>query len=85
MTMIFMIVLAVLVTVYVGRLVINLHVGTSQYDKTHALYLAEAGLNKAMYYLMNTAPDGTTDGSCTTSTTYPLGTTNTSGGCMFWP
>ena len=29
----------------------------------HALYIAEAGLNKAAWYLLNMAPDNTTDAS----------------------
>lgn len=35
-----------------------------------AFWLAEAGLNKAIWYLMNTAPDSSTDGSWRT-TAYP--------------
>jgi hypothetical protein len=35
-----------------------------------AIYLAEAGLHKAIWYLRNTAPDGSTDGSWRT-TGYP--------------
>jgi len=32
-------------------------------NSVHALYIAEAGLNKAAWYLLNTAPDNTTDAS----------------------
>ena len=42
----------------------------SQSDKTHALYIAEAGLNQAAWYLLHTAPDGTVDGSWRTAA-YP--------------
>ena len=35
-----------------------------------AFYLAEGGLNKAVWYLLNTAPDGSTNGSWRT-TSYP--------------
>ena len=34
----------------------------SRSNDMHALYIAEAGLNKAAWYLLNTAPDNTTDG-----------------------
>lgn len=36
---------------------------SNQVNGAHALYTAEAGLNKAAWYLLNTAPDGTSDGS----------------------
>lgn len=42
----------------------------SQSNAVHALYIAEAGLNKAAWYLLNTAPDNTTDGSWRTAA-YP--------------
>jgi Tfp pilus assembly protein PilX len=39
----------------------------AQQKSAQALYTAEAGLNKAVWYLLNTAPDGTGDGSWRTS------------------
>lgn len=42
----------------------------TQVDNAQALALAEAGIAKAAYYLLNTAPNGTTDGSWRT-TAYP--------------
>jgi acetyltransferase-like isoleucine patch superfamily enzyme len=42
----------------------------SQIEDSQALYLAEAGIHKAIWYLKNTAPDGSTDGSWRT-TAYP--------------
>jgi len=42
----------------------------TQVSHSQAIYLAEAGLNKAVYYLENTAPDSSTDGSWRT-TAYP--------------
>jgi hypothetical protein len=42
----------------------------SQLNGMRALYISEAGLNQAAWYLLNTAPDTTTDGSWRT-TAYP--------------
>ena len=42
----------------------------AQITDSQAIYLAEAGLNKAIWYLANTAPDSSTDGSWRT-TAYP--------------
>lgn len=39
----------------------------NQANSVHALYTAEAGLNKAVWYLLNTAPDATTGGTWRTS------------------
>ncbi len=39
-------------------------------DDSQAFYLAEAGMHKAIWYLYNTAPDGSSDGSWRTSS-YP--------------
>lgn len=39
----------------------------SQYERLQAFYIAEAGLNKAVWYLMNTAPDSSTDASWRTN------------------
>ena len=39
-------------------------------DDVQAFYLSEAGLHKALWYLQNTAPDGSSDGSWRT-TAYP--------------
>lgn len=41
-----------------------------QFDRVRVLYVAEAGLNKAAWYLLNTAPDASTDGSWRTDA-YP--------------
>ena len=65
-----MVVLLMVVTVYISTVMTNRRVERSQNDEAQALYLAEAGINKAIYYLNNTAPDGSMNGSWSTSA-YP--------------
>lgn len=71
LTLIFMIVLGMLVATFIFNIV---HVGritASEIDNARALYIAEAGIDKAVYYLVNTAPDHTSNGSWRT-VAYPL-------------
>lgn len=70
LTFIFMITLVVIVAAYLFMATGGIRNVNAQINNATAFYLAEAGLNKAVWYLMNTAPDGTTDGSWRT-TAYP--------------
>jgi len=75
--MIMMLTLLVIATVFMGKLVTSMHVHNGQHNEAQALNLAEAGIDKALYYLNNTAPDGSTNGSWRTASAYPNGTPNT--------
>jgi Tfp pilus assembly protein PilX len=70
LALIFMIVLSVMTGSYVFLVNRSLHLANAQHNDARSFYLAEAGLNKGVWYLMNTAPDGTTGGSWRTSS-YP--------------
>lgn len=76
MTMMFLGVLALLTVVFLNSISKNVTNSNVQANMVQALYLAEAGVNKAIYYLNNTAPDGTKDGSWRT-TPYPAAAGNT--------
>ncbi len=65
----------VLAVAFMGSTIYSARVSSSQVDKTQAYYMAIAGINKAEYYLANTAPDASTDGS------YRIGTAATSASC----
>ena len=67
LTLLFMITSAVLTLGYLSMIKHDITTVGSQLDSARALYIAEAGLNKAAWYLLNTAPDTTTDGSWRTS------------------
>jgi len=69
-TMMFMFVLAVFTTIFLFSVDTAIRKADYVSNSTKAIYLAEAGLNKAIYYVLGTAPDGTTDGSWRT-TAYP--------------
>ena len=63
LTLIFMITSAVITVAYLSMVRYDTILVNSRSNGAHALYIAEAGLNKAAWYLLNTAPDNTTDGS----------------------
>ncbi|MBF0522289.1 MAG: LamG domain-containing protein [Candidatus Omnitrophica bacterium] len=69
-TLILMITLTVFVTSFLSGVLYDNRTVDNQTTNSKALYLAEAGLNKAMWYLLHTAPNGTTNGSWRT-TAYP--------------
>ena len=71
-TMIIMMALSSIVGVYLCFVSSATKSTGVQISESQAIYLAEAGLNKAIYYLINTAPDSSTDGSWRT-TAYPAG------------
>ncbi len=70
MVLIIMITIAVFVSVFLNTVIYSNKVASEQFNSLRSLYLAEAGLNKAMWYLLYEAPDGTVDGSWRT-TAYP--------------
>mgnify|MGYP001561451171 CR=1 FL=1 len=70
LTMIFLVVLVILATTFLNKVMYNNTNGTAQTNSLQAFYIAEAGIEKAIYYLRNTAPDTTTNGSWRTSV-YP--------------
>ena len=70
MTMILMIFLTAIASAYIGLVASNTKILDAQADHVRAFYFAEAGLNKAVWYLINTAPDSSTDGSWRTDA-YP--------------
>lgn len=73
MTMIFMVFLTVVASAYISLVVSNTRLVGAQTDMVRAFYFAEAGLNKAVWYLQYTAPDGSSDGSWRTDA-YPADT-----------
>jgi len=70
LTFIFMISLSVVAGAYIFMVTFSARGVSGANNNVKALYLAEAGLNKAVYYLTNTAPDDSTDASWRT-TAYP--------------
>ncbi|MGE0268663.1 MAG: hypothetical protein AB7S78_09455 [Candidatus Omnitrophota bacterium] len=70
LTLIFMVFLTVVASAYISLVMSNTKLLDAQTDTVRAFYFAEAGLNKAVWYLQTTAPDGSTDGSWRTSA-YP--------------
>ncbi|MDP8212750.1 MAG: pilus assembly PilX N-terminal domain-containing protein [Candidatus Zapsychrus exili] len=71
LALIFMIALAGIALAYISLISYDTKNVGGQINNKKAFYLAEAGLNKAVWYLLNTAPDGSTDGSWRTSS-YPV-------------
>jgi Tfp pilus assembly protein PilX len=69
----FMYGLIILASVILGKLVYNTRIASVQFDKVQAYYMAMAGINKAEYYLANTAPNASKDGSYRTTNTYASG------------
>ena len=63
LTFIFMTTAVVITMAYLSMIRYDTILTGSQSNAVHALYIAEAGLNKSAWYLLNTAPDNTTDGS----------------------
>jgi Tfp pilus assembly protein PilX len=70
LTLIFMITLTLITAAYFTMIRYGAINFSRQSDGVHAFYIAEAGIHKAAWYLLNTAPDGTTDGSWRTAA-YP--------------
>ncbi len=70
MVLVFMIALSGLATAFLFSVNSAGKVTAGQVDNLKAFYLAEAGLEKAKWYLLHTAPDGSTDASWRTSA-YP--------------
>ena len=69
-TLMVMITLTSVVGAYLGFVQYSTRSTGAQISDSQAIYLAEAGLHKAVWYLLNTAPDNSTDGSWRT-TAYP--------------
>jgi hypothetical protein len=69
-TFLFMTTSVVLTVAYVSMVRYDTILTNKRSNDAHALYIAEAGLNKAAWYLLNTAPDDSMDGSWRT-TGYP--------------
>jgi|CXWL01.1.fsa_nt_gi hypothetical protein len=63
LTFLFMTTAVVITMAYLSMVRYDTILVDSQSNAVHALYIAEAGLNKAAWYLLNIAPDNTTDGS----------------------
>jgi hypothetical protein len=63
LTFLFMTTSVVLTMAYLAMIRYDTVLVNSRSNGVHALYIAEAGLNKAAWYLLNIAPDNTTDGS----------------------
>ena len=70
LTFIFMTSLIVVVGAYLFMVSYDTRHAATQGNNVKALYLAESAVNHAVYYLTNTAPDGSIDGSWRT-TAYP--------------
>jgi Tfp pilus assembly protein PilX len=70
LTFIFMVSLVIIVAAYLFLVTSDTRHVTGQINSEKALFLADAGLNKAVWYLTNTAPDSSTDASWRT-TAYP--------------
>jgi hypothetical protein len=66
-TLIVMISLITIVTGYLSFVKYSTKSTGNQMSDTQAIYLAEAGIHKAIWYLKHTAPDGSTDGSWRTA------------------
>jgi len=69
-TLMVMVVLSSVVGAYLGFVQSSTRSTGAQIEDSQAIYLADAGLSQAIWYLMNTAPDGSGDYSWRT-TTYP--------------
>ena len=69
-TLMVMITLISVVGAYLGFVQSSTRSTGAQIEDSQAIYLADAGLNQAIWYLMNTAPDGSGDCSWRT-TAYP--------------
>lgn len=72
LTFIFMVSLTVVTVAYLFLVTHDTRNVGAQLNNDKALYLADAGLNKAVWYLTHTAPDGSTDGTWRTIA-YPAG------------
>jgi len=71
-TLMVMITLISVVGAYLGFVQSSTRSTGAQISDSQAIYLADAGLDMAIWYLRNTAPDGSTDCSWRTTTAYPL-------------
>ena len=63
LTFILMTTSAALTLAYLSMVRYDTILVNSRSNGAHAFYIAEAGLNKAAWYLMHTAPDNSTNGS----------------------
>ncbi len=70
MAVMFMVAMVVFVVIFLNRIIYVNKNTNNQINSAKAFYIAEAGLHKAMWYLLNTAPDDSTDGSWRTEN-YP--------------
>jgi Tfp pilus assembly protein PilX len=66
-TFLFMLTLTIIVTAFLFMGSEGTKYVAMQINDAKAFYLAEAGLDRAIWYLLNTAPDGSTDGSWRTT------------------
>ncbi|MEI7999648.1 MAG: hypothetical protein WCH62_09125 [Candidatus Omnitrophota bacterium] len=71
-TLLFLLVLVVMSATLFNIAVTSGTNSQRQADNVQALYLAEAGVNKAVFYLLNNSPDNSTNGSWRT-VIYPTG------------
>jgi Tfp pilus assembly protein PilX len=70
LTLLFMLTLTVIVAAFLFMGSEGVKHARVQIEDAKTFYLAEAGLDRAIWYLRNTAPDGSTDGSWRTAA-YP--------------
>jgi hypothetical protein len=63
MTLLFMATLVVFASTFLDMAGVTNRNAEKQKSNLKALYIAEAGLNKAIWYLLDGAPDGSVDGS----------------------
>lgn len=69
-TVIILVGLTVILSTYLVMVRWQTRWNSDRYASEQALYLAEAGVNRAVWYLIHAAPDGSTDGSWRTAA-YP--------------
>lgn len=69
-TVIMLLGLTVILSAYLAMVRLQTRWHSDRHSQEQSLYLAEAGLNRVVWYLMNNAPDGSTDGSWRTAA-YP--------------
>ena len=74
LTLMFMSALAVLSTTFIFSVINANRIAEGQLSNKKAFYVAETGLNRAMWYLLHKAPNNTTNGSWRTTGPYPAAT-----------
>ena len=67
-------VLVILAAVYCNSVMFTAFNSEGQVESAKAFYAADSGINRVLYYLTYQAPDGTTNGSFRTVTSYPSAT-----------